>query len=104
MIIIVLLGRRSHEICYGPKSSSKYNRNINTGTPFDGVYNRTPTEITENFLMYEHTDGLNYINTEFSRHDDISSLFKIQNTDKIQINLTEGVGVGLYIQRPMLLF
>jgi hypothetical protein len=40
--------------------------NINTGTPFDGVYNRTPTEITENFLMYEHTDGLNYINTEFS--------------------------------------
>jgi hypothetical protein len=26
----------------------------------------TPTEITENFLMYEHTDGLNYINTEFS--------------------------------------
>jgi hypothetical protein len=34
-------------------------RNINTGTPFDGVYNRTPTEITENFLMYEHTDGLN---------------------------------------------
>jgi hypothetical protein len=43
--------------------------------------------------MYEHTDGLNYINTEFSRHDDISSLFKIQNTDKIQINLTEGVGV-----------
>jgi hypothetical protein len=69
--------------------------NINTGTPFDGVYNRTPTEITENFLMYEHTDGLNYINTEFSRHDDISSLFKIQNTDKIQINLTEGVGVGL---------
>jgi hypothetical protein len=64
--------------------------NIN---PFDGVQS---TEITENFLMYEHTDGLNYINTEFSRHDDISSLFKIQNTDKIQINLTEGVGVLLY--------
>jgi hypothetical protein len=38
---------------------------------------------------------LNYVNTEFSRHDDISSLFKINNTDKIQINLTEGVGVGL---------
>lgn len=47
------------------------------------------------FLMYEHTDGLNYVNTEFSRHDDISSLFKIENTDKIQVNLTEGVGIGL---------
>jgi hypothetical protein len=52
-------------------------------------------KITEKFLRYEHTDGLNYVNTEFSRHDDISSLFKINNTDKIQINLTEGVGVGL---------
>ncbi|WP_016989453.1 hypothetical protein [Flavobacterium sp. ACAM 123] len=68
---------------------------ISANTPFDGVYNNTPTVITENFLMYEHTDGLNYINTELSRHDDISSLFKIRNTDKIQINLTEGVGVGL---------
>lgn len=68
---------------------------INANTPFDGVYNNTPTVMTESFLMYEHTDGLNYINTEFSRHDDISSLFKIRNTDKIQINLTEGIGVGL---------
>jgi hypothetical protein len=68
---------------------------INASTPFDGVYNNTPTVMTENFLMYEHTDGLNYINTEFSRHDDISAVFKIRNTDKIQINLTEGVGVGL---------
>jgi hypothetical protein len=41
--------------------------------------------------MYEHTDGLNYVNTEFSRHDDISKLFKIKNTDKIQVNITEGV-------------
>lgn len=68
---------------------------IATGSEFDGVYNNTPTVMTEKFLMYEHTDGLNYVNTEFSRHDDISSLFKIRNTDKIQVNLTEGVGVGL---------
>jgi hypothetical protein len=52
-------------------------------------------KITNQFLQYEHTDGLNYVNTEVSRHDDISSLFKITNTDKIQVNLTEGVGVGL---------
>ena len=69
--------------------------NIAIGSEFDGVYNNTPTVMTEKFLMYEHTDGLNYVNTEFSRHDDISSLFKIRNTDKIQVNLTEGVGVGL---------
>ena len=51
--------------------------------------------LTEEFLKYEHTDGLNYVNTEFSRHDDISSFFKIGNTNKIQVNLTEGVGFGL---------
>ncbi|PRZ21676.1 hypothetical protein [Flavobacterium granuli] len=68
---------------------------INTGSSFDGIYNHTPTVMTADFLMYEHTDGLNYVNTEFSRHDDISSLFKIENTDKIQINLTEGVGFGV---------
>jgi len=51
--------------------------------------------LTEEFLTYEHTDGLNYVNTEFSRHDDISAIFKIGNTDKFQINVTEAVGFGL---------
>jgi hypothetical protein len=51
--------------------------------------------LTEQFLTFEHTDGLNYVNTEVSRHDDISKLFHIHDTDKIQINLTEGIGVGL---------
>ncbi|MGL2993239.1 hypothetical protein [Flavobacterium sp. TSSA_36] len=66
------------------------------GPIHNGIYNNTPVNFTdETFLTYEHTDGLNYINTEVSRHDDISKLFKIGNTDKIQINLTEGVGFGV---------
>ena len=68
---------------------------IAAGAPYDGVYNNTPIVINNDFLMYEHTDGLNYVNTEFSRHDDISKIFKIKNTDKIQVNLTEGIGAGL---------
>lgn len=51
--------------------------------------------LTEDFLTFEHTDGLNYINTEVSRHDDISILFKIIDTDKIQVNVTEGIGLGV---------
>lgn len=51
--------------------------------------------LTEDFLTFEHTDGLNYINSEFCRVDDISKLFGIRNTDKFQINLTEGIGAGL---------
>lgn len=51
--------------------------------------------LTEDFLTFEHTDGLNYVNAEINRVDDISKLFGIRNTDKIQINITEGVGLGL---------
>jgi hypothetical protein len=73
--------------------------NINGYYPNPGSYNEllpnNQVWLTEKFLKFEHTDGLNYVNTEFSRHDDISSLFKIKNTDKIQISLTEGVGIGL---------
>ena len=66
------------------------------GAIHNGIYNNTPVNFAdETFLIYEHTDGLNYVNTEVWRHDDISSLFKITNTDKIQVNLTEGVGVGV---------
>lgn len=67
--------------------------------PNQGTYDENPTadELTldENFLTFEHTDGLNYINTEISRFEDISKLFKIQNTDKFQVNLQGGIGGGI---------
>lgn len=47
------------------------------------------------FLMYEHTDGLNYVNTEVARFDDVSKWFGLPNIDKVQINLTEGLGAGI---------
>ncbi|MEO0059613.1 MAG: hypothetical protein RLZZ312_1260 [Bacteroidota bacterium] len=50
--------------------------------------------LTPKFLAFEHTDGLNFVNIEVSRIDDFSSIFRIKNTDKIQINLTEGLGLG----------
>lgn len=63
---------------------------------YNGIYTNTPVNFSDgSFLTYEHTDGLNYISTEVSRFDDISSLFKIANTDKIQVNLTEGFGFGV---------
>jgi len=72
-----------------------------TGTyPNPGSYNEivpnNPNQVnlTTDFLKFEHTDGLNYINTEICRVDDISKLFGIRNTDKFQINITEGAGGG----------
>ncbi|WP_147678934.1 hypothetical protein [Algibacter pacificus] len=65
------------------------------GAQFNDTYNNEITYLSEDFLGFEHTDGLNYIYTEIARHDDISNLFNLPNTDKFQINLTEGIGGGL---------
>lgn len=55
--------------------------------------------LTEDFLIFEHTDGLNYINTEIARVDDLSKFIGLPNTDKFQINLTEGFGAGILFPR-----
>ncbi|MDQ6469560.1 hypothetical protein RB619_02810 [Flavobacterium sp. LHD-80] len=83
------------------------------GSIYNGTYNNTPVDMSQGgaqeggyengimppngpaFLMYEHTDGLNYINTEVARFDDISKWFGLPNIDKVQINLTEGLGAGV---------
>lgn len=78
----------------------KINGYINgTGTPHDGTYNNDDKVLTEDFLTFEHTDGLNYVTIEFSRVDDISKLFGIRNTDVFQLNLTEGLGTGVLYPR-----
>ena len=82
-----------------------------SGSIYNGVYNNTPVDFYANynpdndvnpppFLTFEHTDGLNYINTEISRVDDISSkLFKSWDSDKVQINVTEGFGAGILLPK-----
>lgn len=71
----------------------------NSYPDYAGVYlpsgNHTIDMTDGSFLKFEHTDGLNYINTEFSRVDDVSTIFKIRNTDKFQVNITEGIGTGI---------
>ena len=67
--------------------------------PNAGSYNENPADghltLDEDFLLFEHTDGLNYVNTEISRVDDITKyISKTINTDKFQINVTEGIGGG----------
>ena len=67
--------------------------------PNAGSYGENPVgnelTLTEDFLLFEHTDGLNYVNTEIARVDDISSLFGLPNTDVFQVNTVGGLGVGL---------
>ncbi|WP_108738232.1 hypothetical protein [Flavobacterium kingsejongi] len=65
------------------------------GAAFNGNYNNSPMVMTPEFLAFEHTDGLNYVNIEIARVDDISTKLFNWDSDKIQINLTEAVGAGL---------
>jgi 3-isopropylmalate dehydratase small subunit len=52
-------------------------------------YSNADQVLTTDFLQFEHTNGLNYINTEIRRFD---QLLGVKN---FAINLTEGVGVGI---------
>ncbi|MBF8148309.1 hypothetical protein ITJ86_00275 [Winogradskyella sp. F6397] len=84
------------------------NRNVNgyinlpdnePGSNYNGEFNNENVFISSDLLKFEHTDGLNFIYTEIARYDDISSLFHISNTDKFQVNVTEGIGGGLLFPR-----
>ena len=69
------------------------------GSEFNGIYNNVPVVLTEDFLTFEHTDGLNYINIGFARMDDFSKYLGITNTDKFQVNITEGVDAGVLLPK-----
>lgn len=62
---------------------------------YNGIYTGNPKVLTEDFLTFEHTDGLNYVNLEVARYDDLSKYIGLLNTDKFQINLLEGIGAGV---------
>lgn len=64
------------------------------GSMFNGNYDGSDYFMSRYFLQFEHTNGLNYAYLEFARHDDISSFIHLPNTDKFQINITEGLGAG----------
>lgn len=67
---------------------------ISGHSPFNGEYQNHQMVLTDEFLKFEHTDGLNYVNTELTRLDDITFLFG-WDIDKVQLNTVVGAGAGL---------
>lgn len=65
---------------------------------FVGTYNNDDIVLTQDFLTFEHTDGLNYINLEFSRVDDLLKVFN-RGMKNFEINITEGVGAGILLPK-----
>lgn len=69
------------------------NGKITTGSSYDGNYSNQPFDIKPNFLKFEHTDGLNYLNLEVRRQD------KLYQYKKTSLNLIEGIGGGILLPR-----
>lgn len=60
----------------------------NSGTAYDGIYDHQQFVVAPNFLLFEHTDGLNYLNTEIRRSD------VLWEKNKVIISSQFGGGVG----------
>ncbi|MCB0707578.1 MAG: hypothetical protein KDC34_19820 [Saprospiraceae bacterium] len=67
---------------------------IGSSSPdFAGKYVGQPIKLTTNFLRFEHTDGLNYVNLELRRMD------RLFGYKWINFYLLEGAGAGFLLPR-----
>lgn len=72
----------------------KIDGEISAGTPFDGIYSNEDILLTHDFLTFEHTDGLNYVNIEVNRFDNLNKFLNLTTKD-FEVNITEGIGAGI---------
>jgi len=79
------------------KVSGTINRD---GSPFNGNYDNQDVVITNEFLRYNHTDGLNYVFGEINRHDEWLDLAQ----SKLRISSEVGVGIALLRPRTDVVF
>lgn len=70
---------------------------INDNSTFDGTYNNQALRLEDDFLEYEYTDGLNYVNFELDRHDVLK--FIKTNPYKIYFSSIIGIGSGIIFPR-----
>ena len=71
---------------------------ISGNTTYDGIYTGQEIQLAADFLRFEHTDGLNYLNVEVKRFDNIDHWFGL-DLENLQINLTEGFGSWSFIPK-----
>lgn len=67
---------------------------VSTGA-YAGTYNGQMINLTPDVLTYEHTDGFNYANIEFERHDDIW----VAPSRKTSLTMETGLGGGMLVPR-----
>ncbi|MDG1260652.1 MAG: hypothetical protein P8H59_00430 [Flavobacteriales bacterium] len=65
-------------------------------TQFGGTYEGEEIRLNKSFLIFEHTDGLNYVNAELRRHHE---LFNYKNFNKVTVNVFAGGGIGFMLPK-----
>jgi hypothetical protein len=65
----------------------------NSGTPYDGEYKDHNMNLDPSFLLFEHTDGLNYLNAEVRRSD------ALVNVKYFNLSTAYGAGAGVLVPR-----
>lgn len=70
----------------------------NTNTDYNGVYQDDEVVLSQDFLKFEHTDGLNYYHFELKRTLDLLKLFNCTNS-VISVEAIAGAGLGFYIPK-----
>jgi hypothetical protein len=65
----------------------------NTNTIYDGTYENEDINLANDFVLFEHTDGLNYENIEIRRFD------YLYTSKYINIAVNEGLGLGVLIPK-----
>jgi hypothetical protein len=78
---------------------------IDTESDYDGSYNGETLTTNQQFLKFEHTDGLNYLNFEITYNKNILDLLKVKNNPtKIELNYLVGFGLGAMMPRSNVTF
>ena len=65
---------------------------------YGGTYDNDDLVVANDFLLFEHTDGLNYLNFEIRRYDEL------YNFGKVSLNITEGIGAGMLMPKTNAVF
>lgn len=68
------------------------------GNEYNGVYNDEDIELSTDFLTFEHTDGLNYIDIELNRFQNIVQFNQFSKVN-IDINVLGGLGAGMMLPK-----
>lgn len=65
---------------------------------YNGIYQGESIVLAQDFLRFEHTDGLNYLNSDIRRHVNIYNIYT-KNKKIIRLDAQLGIGIGIYYPR-----